>query len=367
MKFIGAKSFKMLTPNETRYENSELLINNFSISGSELILSGEIDNKKFNLLGTIYQSRIHDEKLLIDSKDIEGNFEVIHTGIFLKLPNNYNLLLNNETINENIFLLYLKNDDIYYTFEFEIPKEIIKEISQSVYKDYDDKLLSIEHWWTKVYKPIVKDKSNKSIDINSYPNRVSRTLTYSYEDFSYEYEVDIILELYTRDLFRNETTGEALIFIDDQRVYYGGSLVDDVPMLGVTNADISIRLDSNNDDVFRRLEWDTYTNYPSPKFTIEWGYGYGPISINYSGKSYNSSGSIAIPGSASRQYKLMSVLNETPTLEVGDSHQVFYSIEETAPYSGTHYITADFEYDIFLVNHHTIIDWDSYTLRGSYK
>lgn len=146
MKFIGAKSFKMLTPNETRYENSELLINNFSISGSELILSGEIDNKKFNLLGTIYQSRIHDEKLLIDSKDIEGNFEVIHTGIFLKLPNNYNLLLNNETINENIFLLYLKNDDIYYTFEFEIPKEIIKEISQSVYKDYDDKLLSIEHW-----------------------------------------------------------------------------------------------------------------------------------------------------------------------------------------------------------------------------
>lgn len=367
IRFIGAKSFSMLNPNDVEYEDAEMVIDEFSIDGSELKLLGRIDNKNINLFGTIYRSRIHDGKLVIDSEDIEQNFDVIHNGIFQELPNDYDLLLNNKRIYENVFLLYLINDDIYYIYEFEIPEKIIGKISQSVYEDYDNNQLLIEHWWTKVYEPIVKDMSEESIDMNRYSNRVSRTRRFSYEDFNYDYEIDVILELHTRDLFRMETTGNAVVYIDDHRVYYNGRFVDDIPMLGVTNADIVIRLDSNNDDVFRRVEWQTYTNYPRPRFTIDWGYGYGPISINHRGESPESSGSFYIPSSASRQYKLINVNNQTPTLDVGDCHQIYYSIEETKLYYGTHYITADFNFDIFLVNQHTIIDWYSYSLRGSYE
>lgn len=366
IRFIGAKSFNMLNPNNVEYEDVEIVIDEFSIYGSELKLLGRIDNKNINLFGTIYQSRIHKGKLVIDSEDIEQNFDVIHNGIFRELPNDYNLLLNNKGLHENIFSLYLIQDNIYYIYEFELPEKIIEKISQLEYEDYENNQLLIEHWWTKVYEPIIEDISDESVNMNRYSNRVSRTRRFSYEDFNYTYEIDVILELYTRDLWRMETTGNALVYIDDHRVYYNGRFVDDAPMLGITNADVDIRLDSNNDDVFRRVEWETYTNYPSPKFTINWGYGYGPISINYSDQSDNSSGSFSIPSSASRQYKLINVNNQTPTLDVGDSHQIYYSIEETKLYNGTHYITADFNFDIFLINKHTIVDWDSYTLRGSY-
>ncbi|HSH35227.1 hypothetical protein, partial [Schnuerera sp.] len=222
-------------------------------------------------------------------------------------------------------------------------------------------------WWVKVYEPIIECMGSDTVQINAYRNLVSTTRRLYYEDFDYTYEIDIILELSTEDLLREKTTGYALIFIEDQRVLYNGRIVDDVEMLGVTNSDISIKLDDNNDDVFRRVEWETHTRYPNPRFTIEWSYGYGPLNIVLSGRSSNSSGSFVVPASSSNQYKFISINNETPILRVRDSHQTFYSIDETSPYSGRHYITADFDFNIFLVNHHTIVDTDSYTLRGGYE
>lgn len=232
----------MLNPNNVEYEDVEIVIDEFSIYGSELKLLGRIDNKNINLFGTIYQSRIHKGKLVIDSEDIEQNFDVIHNGIFRELPNDYNLLLNNKGVHENIFSLYLIQDNIYYIYEFELPEKIIEKISQLEYKDYENNQLLIEHWWTKVYEPIIEDISDESVNMNRYSNRVSRTRRFSYEDFNYTYEIDVILELYTRDLWRMETTGNALVYIDDHRVYYNGRFVDDAPMLGITNADVNIRL-----------------------------------------------------------------------------------------------------------------------------
>lgn len=367
LSFLGAKSLNMLSNNNKEYQDSEIVIKEFNLSGTKLNLVGNIDDIEFNLSGIIYQSLIHDEKLVIDSEDINGNFEVIHNGIFFKVPNDYKFLLDNEIANENVFLLYLKNDDNYYTYEFELSEEFIEELSKLVYEEYDNELASIEHWWTKVYEPVVEDISNDDvIQLNLYSNRVSRTRKISYDDYDYSYEMDVILEMYTRDIFREETTGEVLVFIEDQRVYYNDSIISYNSVLGVTNVDIYIKLDSRNDDVFRRVEWDTYSNYPNPKFAISWGYGYGPVSISYTGDSSEKSGSIAIPASSSIQYKLINVFNKTPTKFPGDSHQVYYSIEETSSYSDEHFITADIYYDVFLVNNKTIVDWDSYTLRGSY-
>ena len=367
VKFLGAKSLNKIADNNTEYKNSEIVIDKLSLSGTKLNLVGKIDNKEFNLFGTIYQSRIHDEKLVIDSKDISGNFDIIHNGIFLEVPNNYKLQLGNNDVSENVFLLYLESNEAYYTYEFELPKKFIEEVSQLVFDDYGDEQVLIEHWWVKVYEPIVESMSSDTVQLNVYDNSVYTTRRLYYEDFDYTYEIDIILELYTDDLFRNKTTGYALIFIEDQRVLYNGKIVDDVEMLGVTNSVISIKLDARNDDVFRRVEWDTYSRYPNPRFRIEWGYGYGPFNIVLSGSSSNSSGSFIVPSSSSEQYKFISINNRTPILRVKDSHQTFYSIDELAPYSRRHYITADIDFDIFLINYHTIVDSDSYTLRGGYE
>lgn len=84
VKFLGAKSLNKIADNNTEYKNSEIVIDKLSLYGTKLNLVGKIDNKEINLFGTIYQSRIHDEKLVIDSKDISGNFDIIHNGIFWK-------------------------------------------------------------------------------------------------------------------------------------------------------------------------------------------------------------------------------------------------------------------------------------------
>ena len=156
--------------------------------------------------------------------------------------------------------------------------------------------------------------------------------------------------------------------IDRQDTYYNGDLVSgDDMIVGLKNSDIDVRLDSSNNDGFTALDWDVYTSYKRPSFSLNLSYGYGPFSITYDKREYLKSGSIRVPLSTGELNKYGSVYNRTPTIGEDDTYYLDFRIMETRGINnGRHYVTANFKYDVFLINEHTIIGSipRKVTLRG---
>lgn len=357
------------------YNSPTLAIDFFAITDNNVSIIGDVNGKSLELKGDTYKSNLHDGKIILDVEDRSGNFEIIHASIFLKSPEDYDYLLSEKGQN-NILMLYLKDEsNNYFIFELTIPENIIANVENYEYNELPEDKVILDHWWVNVYTPKVTTES-PTITPKLYGLLEYQYSTFWYDEINYSYKIRTLCELQLRDLTNQgasgrETRGTALMALDRQDTYYNGNLVSgDDMVVGLKNSYIDVKLDSSNNDGFTALDWDVYTRYKRPSFSLDLSYGVGPFSISYDNRHYSQNGSIRVPLSTRELNKYASVYNRTPTIREGDTYYLDFRIMETGGINyGKHYVTANFRYDVFLINEHTIIGSipREVTLRGGHN
>lgn len=346
-------------------EYTKIQINRINYTGNKFYINGLIDGaKSIELFGKMYNSNLHENKIVMDGYDNLNNFEVIYMAITKNISSS-ELEVSKELKESDVLQIYLRDlqDNNYYFYEISIKELNIDCYVFDDYGEYNENQYIIDHWWMKVYEPIVKVKENNIEDkmveeftIGILGAREHNTIMVYYDERPYRYEMDVRATLKTYDVSDRPTSDEYILEIYDQRQYYNDTFIDDIPILLITDADMEISLINNwretGEDIIENVSWDYYSSYYTSGINIDISISlYNLINFSYYTSSSRDEGSISFPDGT----KAMSVFMQKPLKNVGNQYNLKFDVVQNGDARETRLVRSITSFSIGLINHQTII------------